>query len=283
MHLAVLLWSITAILGKLISLAEFPLVWFRMLITSLVLLMFPSVFNALKRYNFRQTIPLLLTGVIVAIHWVAFYGAIKLTNASVAVACLGTSSVFAAILEPLILKSAFNKSDILLGSGMTLAIYLISNASPEGFFLGICLGVFAAFLAALFSILNKKYSNDYPATYLTFAEMSGGWLFLTLILPFYIHFKPGYFHLPDLEDTSLLLVLSIACTIVPFTLSILALRHISAFTGVFIVNLEPLYTIIIAAVFLQEHKEVNLNFYFGVILITLLMIINTAYKSRQKA
>lgn len=282
MHICVLLWSFTAILGKLITLSEFVLVWYRMIMTAGFLLLFPGTIKSLFTFGFRKLIPLFLIGALVSIHWVSFYGSIKYSNASVAVICIGTTSLFTALLEPVLLRSHFKYIDILLGIGMIGAVYLISNATPAGYLFGILLGIISSFVAALFSILNKRYASHYPATLFTFAEMTGGWLFLCLILPFYIYFVPEKFVWPDLSNWTYLGLLSFFCTVVPFSLSIIALRHISAFTSVFLLNLEPLYALVLAALILNEAEQLSPAFYMGALLMIILVMLH-AFFSRQKS
>lgn len=282
MHICVLLWSFTAILGKLITLSEFVLVWYRMIMTAGMLLFFPDMIRSLLSHGFKKLLPLFLIGALVSIHWVSFYGSIKYSNASVAVICIGTTSLFTALLEPLLLRGKVKYVDLLLGIGMIFAVYLISNATPSGYLFGIALGIFSSFVASLFSILNKRYANHYPATLFTFAEMTGGWLFLCTILPFYIHFAPDKFVWPDLTNWTYLGLLSFFCTVVPFSLSIMALRHISAFTSVFLLNLEPLYALVLAALILNEGEQLTSAFYFGAFLMILLVMLH-AFFSRQKS
>lgn len=276
-----MLWSFTAILGKLITLSEFVLVWYRMILTAFILFLIPGVYKQLRIFGIKKILPLLGIGMLVAMHWVAFYGSIKYTNASVAVACIGTTSMFAAILEPLILKTPFKKPDLFLGIGMVAAIYLISNATPSGYAFGIGLGILSSLLAALFSILNKRYANAYPAMLFTISEMTGGWLFLCLILPFYIHFMPGQFIWPSQTDWIYLILLSIFCTVLPFSLSIISLRHISAFTSVFLINLEPIYTLLLAAVIFKENEQLSLSFYMGTMMIIALVSIHAVYNRKM--
>jgi len=282
MHIAVLLWSFTAILGKAITLTEFVLVWYRMILTSVILLLIPGVWKGLRSYGLRALAPLFGIGAIVSLHWVAFYGSIKYTNASVAVACIGTSSLFAALLEPILLKTSFRKPDLILGGGMLVAIYLVSEASPEGYAFGIGLGILSSLLAALFSILNKRYAAEFPAMLFTFSEMAGGWIFLSLMLPFYIHFMPDAFVWPDQNNWIYLALLAFFCTVVPFSLNIIALRHVSAFTSVFLVNLEPLYTFALAAFIFKEHQQLSINFYLGALLMVVCVLIHAYLVRRGK-
>jgi drug/metabolite transporter (DMT)-like permease len=253
-----------------------------MIMTAGILLLLPGVIKSLMAHGFRKLLPLFLIGALVSIHWVSFYGSIKYSNASVAVICIGTTSLFTALLEPLLLKTRFRYIDLLLGVGMIGAVYLISNATPSGYLFGIMLGIISSFVAALFSILNKRYASHYPATLFTFAEMTGGWFFLCLILPLYIYFVPEKFVWPDLTNWTYLGLLSFFCTVVPFSLSVIALRKISAFTSVFLLNLEPLYALILAALILNEAEQLTPAFYLGALLMILLVMIH-AFFSRQKS
>lgn len=263
MHFCILLWGFTAILGRLIELREFMLVFYRMWITVFILLLLPGTLSFLKTHSFRKTLPLLGIGMLVACHWVCFYGSVKYANASVAAACIGVVSFFTAILEPIMLRKPFVKENLILGFSIIPGIWLISDASPAGYFTGIVLGIISSLLAASFSVLNKKYASEFHPLSLTWLEMTGGALLLSLILPLYAYFLPEFVQLPDAKNFGYLALLSVGCTIVPFALSIYALRHISAFTSVFLLNLEPLYSIILAIILLQENQELSLQFYLG--------------------
>ena len=268
MHIATFLWGLTAILGKVISIGEFPLVWFRVLFVSISMLFIPKLTSTIKQLD-RKTIFILSgIGILLTLHWVAWYGSIKYSNASVAVSCIACCSLFVSILEPLMNNTKFNRSNIILGILVIPGILLINQSIIDlNYSKGFLLGIFAAFLAAIFSILNKKYTQDIAPNTITFIQLLSGWIFLSICLPFYIKFNPGNFHLPDFKDFIFLLILSVFCTVIPYNLFLRALKASNAFTTSLINNLEPVYGIILAAILLQENKELNLKFYLGVAII----------------
>lgn len=263
MHLAVLLWGITAILGRLIDLREFILVWYRMIMVAVILLLVPKLYKDLKFFNIKQLSQIALIGILVALHWVFFYGSIKLANVSVALCALATTSLFTAFIEPIISHKKFNKIEIALGLMIIPGIILINQTIPKGYFLGWMFGLFSAFLAALFTSLNKKYAQHTPAFATVWIQLASGALFLSLLLPIYIYYYPNSFVFPSNIDIVYLFILVVACTIVPYLLYLIALKDSTAFATNLINNLEPIYGIILAAIFFNENQELNTLFYIG--------------------
>lgn len=267
MHISVFLWGFTAIMGKLISLNEVVLVWYRTLFTAISLLFIPIFWKKIKNTPIKSILIFAFIGCLVALHWYLFYGSIKYANASVGVACIGTTSLLTALIEPLMTKNKIRTIDILFGSLVIPGILLISNASPKGYLFGILMGIFSALIAAIFSILNKKHTVKHNPVVVSWTQMMGAFIFTSCLLPFYLFYFPNSFQLPNSIDFIYLIVLSVLCTALPFILSIWAFRHLSAFTWVFIVNLEPLYGILLAIILLKENKELGINFYIGVLII----------------
>ncbi len=282
MHAATFLWGITAILGKVISISEFPLVWYRMFFISIVLFFFPGLLKQCKNLSRSEIFILSGIGVLIALHWVAWYGSIKYANASVAVSCIALVSLFVALAEPLINRTPFIKSDIIMGLVVVPGILLINESLQLNFKFGFLLGILAALFAAVFTILNKKYTQQLHPNLITFTQMLSGWLFLCICLPFYMLKNPGGFHLPDGKDLLLLLVLSIFCTIIPYNLFLRALKASNAFTTSLINNLEPVYGILLAALFLQENKQLNVKFYIGTGIILSAVFIHAYLSNRKK-
>jgi drug/metabolite transporter (DMT)-like permease len=280
MHGATFLWGITAILGKLIVISEFPLVWYRMLFVSLSLVFFPSVFSSIKTIPRKTKGILCGIGILLSIHWVAWYGSIKYSNASVAVSCIACISLFIAILEPLIFRDQFNRSNILLGIMVIPGIVLINRSLDLQYKFGFMLGMLAALIAAVFTMLNKRYTQEIPPESITFVQMVSGWIFLTLCLPFYIS-HTGSFGIPGWHDLFLLLVLSICCTAIPYNLFLRALKQSNAFTTSLINNLEPVYGIVLAILFLHENKELNWRFYLGTLIILSAVFIHAILNNRK--
>ena len=265
-HFCVLLWGFTAILGKLITLPAQALVVWRMLLVSAFLAVLPRVWRGVRALPPRMIAIYAGIGAVVALHWLTFYGAIKLANASVAVSCLALGSIFAAVLEPLLTHKPHARSELLLGLMVIPGVVLLVGGVPLHMHTGIVVGVVSAFLTALFAVLNKRYVHDADPESVTFIEMLVGASFLAIVSIGYFGLNQTFI-LPDWRDAGLLLVLALACTLLPFILSLHALRHISAFSTQLALNLEPVYAIVIAALWLKEHRELTPQFYLGVAIV----------------
>lgn len=273
LHLCVFIWGFTAILGNLISLQETVLVWYRMGITAISLLILPDLWRNLKGFTYNQLIQIAGVGIIVAFHWITFYGAIKYANVSVALTCMAMVSLFTAFFEPFFFKTTIKKSEVLMGLAIIPAMYLIFYFNGQ-FITGLILGIISAFLAAVFSVINRKLVTRHEPLSITFLELGIGFVFLSLTMPIYLQLFPSTLLLPTRSDIIYLLLLSIVCTAVPFTLSLRSLRHLSAFTANITINLEPVYGILLAMLFFKEHKELNTGFYAGAILIIIVVFVN---------
>ncbi len=274
-HLCVLLWGFTAILGKLITLPAQALVVWRMGLVCVFLALLPKVWRGIAVLQPKLIVTYACIGIIVALHWLTFYGAIKLSNASVAVSCLGLGSIFAALIEPLLTEKPWNKTELLLGVLAVPGVILLVGGVPLSMHTGIIVGVISAFLTSLFAVLNKRYVHDAEPESVTFIEMFAGGLFLAIASLFYFGAE-NTLVMPDIHDAILLLILALACTLFPFILSLRALRHITAFETQLALNLEPVYAIVIAALWLQEYKELTPQFYLGVSIILLAVFIKPA-------
>ncbi len=265
-HLCVLLWGFTAILGKLISLAALPLVFWRMAIVAACLALWPPVWRGLRGLPPRRLLAAAGVGVLVTVHWLCFYGAIKLANASVAATCMGLAPVFLSVVEPLFFGRPFARRELFLALAAVPGIALVVGGIPEGMLSGFWLGALAAFLAAVFGILNKRLSTEVPALALTAVEMAAGAVALGALVPAW-PLLGADFAVPGPADAGWLAVLAIACTLFPFALSLVALRRISVFSAQLAVNLEPVYSIVLAALLLGESRELDPAFYLGVAII----------------
>jgi drug/metabolite transporter (DMT)-like permease len=274
MHLAVFLWGFTGVLGKAIQLGEFPLTWYRTLITALILGAILSYEKAWQKLSGREMGRFAIIGSIIAIHWIAFYGSIKYANASVALICLSTAGVFTAILEPLFFRSKFNFREMLVGLVALLGMYLIYHFEFH-YALGIALGVMASLLSALFTLMNKTIIGSYPARTVAFYEIGSGFLFLTLLMPVYLIFFPDISFSPSASDWGWLLILSLFCTVWAQSLALQALKTLSSFTTVLMVNLEPVYGILLAILFFRENKELGSGFIAGMMLIAASVALHT--------
>jgi drug/metabolite transporter (DMT)-like permease len=261
-HFCVVLWGFTAILGKLITLPATALVWWRMLIVTAVLACLPRVWRAIAALDRKLIAIYAGIGVLVALHWLAFYGSIKLSNASVAATCIATGPVFLALIEPLLTKRKFQWHELLLALAVVPAVALVVGGTPTGMHLGIAVGVLSAALVAVFGTLNKQFVERADPLTVTAIEIGAGVLFLTLVGPLLL--GSSLFDLPTARDALLLCALALVCTLLPFALSLVALRKLSAFGAQLAVNLEPVYTIVLALVLLGEQRELTWQFYTGV-------------------
>ncbi len=285
-HLCVVLWGFTAILGKLITLPALPLVWWRMLLVTAALALLPRVWRGLRALPPRLIAAYAGIGALVALHWLTFYGSIKLSNASVGATCIALGTPMTALLEPWLARRPFSWRDVLLGIAVLPGVALVVGGVPAGMHLGIAVGALSALLVALFGSLNKRFVEHGDALTVTALELGAGTLLLTLCVPLMPFVFPAFagdvFALPDLHDFSLLLVLAMACTLFPFALSLVALRHMSAFAAQLAVNLEPVYAILLAIVLLGEQRELSPQFYIGVAIILGAVLVHPLLTRRRR-
>lgn len=267
LHTSVFLWGFTAILGELISIEAMPLVWYRILITCASLLLLPGLLRQAAAIPRPDLWRIAGIGCIVSLHWICFYASIKASNISVAVTCLATTSFFTAVLEPFIRRTKHDFRELFLGLLIIPGIYLIKRFTGSDFTDGIILGLASALLAGVFTILNKQLVSSYEPRSFTFVELGSGLIFMTILMPIYLWLFPESILVPTGRDMLYLLVLGIACTALPFVLALRALRHLSAFASVLSVNLEPVYSIIMAVIFFHEHEELDKYFYLGTLII----------------
>jgi drug/metabolite transporter (DMT)-like permease len=269
-HACVLLWGFTAILGKLITLPALALVCWRMAMVGAALYALKRVRRGWRELPARLRWRYAGIGVVVALHWLSFYGAIKLANASVAAACMGLAPVFLAVIEPWLMRTRFDPRELLLGALVVPGVALVVGGVPVSMHAGIAVGTVSALLVALFGALNKKYVAQAEPLTMTFVELGAGGAFLCLVAAAWAALQGGVdasHWLPGARDAGWLLVLALACTLLPFALSLVALRHLSAFQAQLAVNLEPVYAVALAALLLGEQRELTPAFYAGVAII----------------
>jgi drug/metabolite transporter (DMT)-like permease len=270
-HFCVVLWGFTAILGKLIALPALPLVWWRMLLVVGALALVPGVWRSLRAMPRRLILIYCGIGGLVALHWLTFYGAIKLANASVAATCIALATVFTALLEPLLTGSRFSRRDLVLGLAVLPGVALVTGGVPQSMRAGVAVGAVSALLVAVFASLNKRFVERAEPLAVTAIELGAGVVLLSALTPLMPYVVPAFagplLATPSLRDAVLLLALSFGCTLLPFALSLVALRHMSAFAAQLAVNLEPVYANVLAIVLLGEQHELAPQFYLGVAII----------------
>jgi len=274
LHIAVLLAGFTGVLGRLITLNEGLLVWYRLLFSSVTLWILFYFTRKLRRISFKEFLKIFGVGLIAALHWVTFYGSIKYANVSVALVCFSAIGFFTAIFEPLVFRTRIDIWELLLGLMVIGGIYIIFHFDPQ-YKIGIVVGIISALLGSLFPIFNRVLLRTHSTETITVYELTGGFLALSIMLPFYLRLFPADHLIPTLSDFWWLLVLSWLCTVLAFQLSMNALKKISAFTVNLSYNLEPVYGILLAFVIYQENRELKSSFYVGLSIIILAVALQT--------
>lgn len=280
LHTAVFLAGFTGILGKLIHLHEGLLVWYRLLISALALGLVMYLKKKIRLLSRKDIMSTAGVGLLIAFHWVAFYGSIKYSNVSVALVCFSATGFFTSLFEPIIHKTRINIIEMLLGLMAIAGIYIIFDFHPQ-YKVGIIFGIIAAIGSGLFPVFNKNLLQRISPADLTLYELTGGFIFLTLLLPLYISQFPVGYYIPTMTDLFWLLVLAILCTVVSFELQLKALKKVSAFTANLSYNLEPLYGIILAFILFGENKSFHDEFYIGASLILFSILLQTVRIIRQ--
>lgn len=268
LHTGILLAGATGAFGRLISLAELPLVWYRMIIAAGVLAAVLALGGRLHRPTFREAWRIGCCGTLLAIHWVLFYGSIKAANVSVGVVCFALNGFFTALLEPMVSGKRFSLRDLLLGLITLGGILLIFGLNMQ-FRTGIVIGTFSSLFYTLFAIASKRVQNatGVESSTMLLYELLTGWCVLSLAMPFYSMLYPSAPLMPEGSDWLFIPLFASVFTIGPFLTQLQALRTLSAFTVNLSYNLEPLYSIALAMLLFNEAQELNLSFWMGVSMI----------------
>jgi len=280
LHLAVILAGFTGVFGKLISLNEGLLVWYREVFSFIWLFLILKLFKISTAISSREKFKIARAGILLTVHWLFFYGSIKYSNISIGVVCYSLTSFFTAIFKPLISKQRYVVTELLLSLLTLLGIILIFHFDAS-YRLGIGLGVISSAFAALYTIYNERLVKHYESMVMNYYQMAGGAIALGLFLPLYLHFFPVATFFPNTKDIIYLLLLSLFCTVGLYVLFAESLKRISAFTVNLTFNLEPIYAIIMAFLFFDEGKQVNTSFYAGLFLVALSVILQTQISMRQ--
>jgi drug/metabolite transporter (DMT)-like permease len=281
-HFCVVLWGFTAILGKVITLAALPLVWWRMVLVSGALLLVGRFWTGLARMPRHLIVVYAGIGTLVALHWLTFYASIKLSNASVAATCMALTTVFVSFIEPFLARRRFDPAELIFGIAVIPGVALVVGGTPTGMRLGILIGALSALLLATFSSLNKRFVGSSDVLSVTGLEMGTGALFLTIAAPL-LPAGEGLFVLPSVHDGVLLALLAMGCTLLPFALALVALRQLSAFSTSLALNMEPVYAIVLAILLLGEQHELTLGFYAGVAIILIVVFLHPYMTYRRGA
>ena len=274
LHLAVLVAGFTGILGKAITLNEGLLVWYRVLFAAILLFFIVKVIFRKNRLHTREKVEIVKVGMLLTLHWVFFYASIKYSNVSIGVVCYCLCGFFTSLFKPMIEKSKFLLSELMLSILSVLGIGLIFHFDAA-YRTGIVLGVISAALGALYTIFNARIVKKYDNLTINYYQMLGGTVGLGLLLPVYLHFFPVERFLPSLNDTFYLILLALFCTVGLYYALVEALKKIPVFTINLSFNLEPIYSILLAFLFFNESKEVNFAFYTGLAIIIISVVLQT--------
>lgn len=277
LHIIVFIWGFTAILGALISIDAIPLVWYRMLLA----VVFIAIYFLFKKKSFKTDAKGLakfaISGVIIAVHWITFFKAIKVANVSVALVTMSTGAFFTSLIEPLFFKRKIKLIEIFLGLLVILGLYVIFSFESK-YTLGIFYALISAFLSALFAVLNGLFIKKYDANTISFYQLAFGVLGVTLFLLVTNGFSAEFFQLST-NDWLYLTVLSSVCTAYAFIASVYVMRYLTPYTVMLTINLEPIYAIVLALVIFGEKEQMNTEFYYGAIIVLGVVLLNGILKS----
>lgn len=278
LHLIILMWGFTGILGKLINLPPLPIVWYRVLIATVSLaLILPLMKRSLKINSLREFLMLAAVGVVVMLHWVTFYISIDLSTASLGILCLSTTTIHVSWLEPLVMKRRLSWTEVIMGLVVIYGIYFVSEDFSAQDYEALAYGLFSALMAAVFSVMNGKLAQTMAPSKITFYEMLVGGVFLTIVLLFRGEFTSELFQLST-SDVLWLLFLGLLCTSFAFLVTVELVKRLGAFTVSLSINMEPVYTILLAIVILNENKIMGTQFYIGSFIIVGVVIANAVIK-----
>lgn len=276
LHIAVILAGFTGIFGKLISLNEVALVWYRVLFSTLILLLGFKILKIKRLDSLKDKIVIVQVGSLLMLHWIFFYASIKYANVSVGVICYCLTSFFTAIFAPIINKKRFNYEQLFLSLLTIVGISLIFHFDAS-YQLGIILGVISSSFSALYTIYNERIVLKYDSKIINYYQLGGGTILLGILMPFYYLIFPQLVYIPSLTDIVYLILFSIFCTIGLYILFAEALKNLSAFTVNLTFNLEPIYAIGLAFLIFDEAKEVNASFYWGLALVLLSVVLQAIF------
>ncbi len=280
LHFIVFIWGFTAVLGALITLDAIPLVWYRMSLATLIIFIFLKIRKERLKFSFKTLMGFALAGIIIALHWLTFFGAIKASNVSVTLAVLSTGAFFASLLEPLIYGRKIILYEVLFGLVVVAGLYVIFDVEAS-YTLGIILALISAFLSALFSVINGKFVLKHKASAISFYELMFGVVGISIYLSFTGKFTTEFFTV-SAHDWIYLVILASACTAYAFIASIHVMKWISPYTVMLTINMEPIYGIILALIVLGDSENMSPQFYYGAGIILLTVLANGIIKITQE-
>lgn len=279
LHFTVLIWGFTGVLGELITVSALHLVWYRVLIAALTLIIYYLIKKKSLLVPKGQILQYLIVGMIVGLHWVLFFHAIKVSTVSVTLVTLSSVTLFTAILEPLINRKRISIADVIVGLIIIFGIYLIFKFEFK-YFWGIIFGLSCAICASVFSILNARMVKKGSPTTITLYEMIGAWIGVSVVMLFTGDFDNQM--ILSQSDLLYLLLLGVVCTAIAYVLGVAVMKELSAFTVALTTNMEPVYGIILALIIFGQKEAMSTGFYFGAIIILTAVFIYPYLKTKIK-
>ena len=294
LHLIVVIWGLTGILGDYIDLGAFhqnsfeineavvslKIVFYRTGIATLSLIIIGFFLKSTRRLTSKEIILLLGIGVMIGIHWFSFFYAIRVSTVSIGVVCMTMSTLFTSFLEPIFFKRRLNVSEILISVVIIIGIVIIFGFEFQ-YSLGITFGLIAAFFASLFTVLNGKLIQTIPSFKITKFELLGAFLFVAFALLIFDEWQVELFQISSV-NWLYLLVLALVCTTFAFMVSVWVMKFVTPFTVSISVNMEPIYTIIVAVLLNPLKEKMTFGFYLGGAIILIAIFTNAYLKKRAK-
>jgi len=280
LHVIVFILGFTAVLGKLISMPAMPLVWYRMLIAAVTLAGILLLTRQSVKLNWRVLLKLAGIGIIVAAHWITFFHAIKVSNISVTLSCLAATTLFTSFIEPLSQKRRISWLEVVIGIVIIGALYLIYQFETR-YVEGILFSLLAALLASVFSVLNKNIAHKYDIRIIAFWEMLSGFIGISLFM--LITLSPGEWQLSlSWKDALWLILLGTICTAIAYAETIRVMKKLSAYVVVLVINLEPVYGIVLGYLIFGESELMTGGFYAGTAVLLLAVFTYPVLKRKLK-
>ena len=277
-HFIVFVFGFTAILGSLISIDSLELVWYRMLIAVIFLLLFALFFKKNISVSKNILFKLFFCGLIISLHWVLFFQAIKVSNVSITLSILSLGAFITSFLEPILYKRKIILYEVFLGAFVVLGTAIIFKTQFH-YFEGMLYAFGSVILSVFFTLFNGKLIGQTSSYNISFYELFSGFITISILLILNNGFNKDLFVLTK-SDFIWLLVLGTICTAYAFVVSVEVMKHLTPFSVMLTINMEPIYGIILAILFLNESENMSYEFYFGFLLIFISIILNGIMKMR---
>jgi len=278
LHITVVIFGLTGVLGKLITADSYLLVWYRVGIAVVCLLGYFAFTKFSLKVSKNELIKILLVGIVIAVHWVTFFEAIKQSNVSVALVCFSSSTLFTALLEPLFFRRRIKAYELIFGVLIIVGLYFIFSFEFK-YLVGMILSVVSAALASLFTVCNGILIKKTRAKLISFYELLGAFIIVSIYLLITNKGDLTQFAVP-VVDLKWLIILGTICTAFAFIMSVEVMKKISPYTVTISVNLEPIYSILLALIIWPETETMSLGFYMGTVIVIATIFLNAVFKKK---